>query len=112
MAKDFDYNTLIKAALGYEQSRKASGTIRATAIDDVRQLTHTQEEVDNIVARVMAGKTKLDLIKTQLDLNTQTAHHTTGHTILADAQHKAKPVLHVKKRTTLQAHPLAKGGIP
>ena len=56
LAKDFDYNTLIKAALGYEQSRKASGTIRATAIDDVRQLTHTQEEVDNIVARVMAGK--------------------------------------------------------
>ena len=52
------------------------------------------------------------LITTQLDLNAQTAHHITGHTILADAQHKAKPVSYVKKRTTLQAHPLAKGGIP
>ena len=57
LAKDFDYNTLIKAALGYEQSRiKASGTMEATAIDDVGQLTHTEEEVYNIVARVMAGK--------------------------------------------------------
>ncbi len=54
LAKDFDYNALIKAALGYEQSRKASGTIHST--DEVRQLTHTQDEVDDIVARVIAGK--------------------------------------------------------
>ena len=72
---------------------------------------------ENIVAGVMAGKYSArrqrgPLIKTQLDLNAQTAHHTTGHTILADAQHKAKHVSYVKKRTTLQAHPLAKGGIP
>ena len=39
LAKDFDYNSLIKDALGYEQSRKASGTIHST--DEVRQLTHT-----------------------------------------------------------------------
>ena len=54
LAKDFDYNALIKAALGYEQSRKASGTINST--DEVRQLTHTQDEVDDIVARVIAGE--------------------------------------------------------
>ena len=55
LAKDFDYITLIKAALGYEKSRKTSGTIRATTID-VSELVHTQDEVDNIVARIIAGR--------------------------------------------------------
>ena len=55
LAKGFDYITLIKAALGYEKSRKTSGTIRATTID-VSELVHTQDEVDNIVARIIAGR--------------------------------------------------------
>ena len=116
LAKDFDYNTLIKAALGYEQSRKASGTIRATAIDDVRQLTHTQEEVDNIVARVMAGKYSA---RRQRSPNQDTIrpkcpncppHYRPHNTSRCPAQGKTCVVC--KKRTTLQAHPLAKGGIP
>ena len=36
------------------------------------------------------------LIKTHLDLNARTAHHTTGPTMTADAQHKAKPASYVK----------------
>ena len=49
------------------------------------------------------------LIKTQLDLNSQTAHHTTGHTILADAQHMAKPVSYVKKNH-FAGSPTCQGG--
>ena len=59
LAKDFDLTMLMKAALGYEQSRKASGTIKATSDSPggaVRHVTYTQDDVDNIVARVMAGK--------------------------------------------------------
>ena len=48
------------------------------------------------------------LTKTHSNLNAQTAHNTTGPTIPADAQHKAKHVSSVK-RTTLQAHPHVKG---
>ena len=49
------------------------------------------------------------LIKTQLDLNAQTAHHTAGHTILADAQHMAKPVSYVKKNH-FAGSPTCQGG--
>ena len=49
------------------------------------------------------------LIKTQLDLNAQTAHHTTGHTILADAQHMAKPVSYVKKEPLCRLTHLPRG---
>ena len=56
LAKDYDLKQLMKSALGYEQSRKASSAIKATAGDDIRHVTYTQEDVDSIVARVMAGK--------------------------------------------------------
>ena len=57
-------------------------------------------EVDNIVARVLAVVARVNtvledreaLVKTHLDLNAQTAQHTTGPTMPADAQHNAKPV--------------------
>ena len=56
LAKDFDYGQVMKVALGYELSRRASGTIKQTSGEDVRQVTYTQEDVDNIVARVTAGR--------------------------------------------------------
>ena len=57
LAKDVDLAALTKAALGYEQSRKSYGTIKANS-EEVRKIqkTYTQEEVDNLVARVTAGK--------------------------------------------------------
>ena len=56
LAKDFEYAHLMKAALGYEQSRRASGTIKQTSGEEVRQVSYTQDEVDAIVARVTAGR--------------------------------------------------------
>ena len=56
LAKDFDYTNLIKSGLGYEQSRRASGAMKSTLDEDVRQVSYTQDDVDNIVARVLAGK--------------------------------------------------------
>ena len=54
LAKDFDWATLRKAALGYEQSRKNCGQMKAP-VEDTRSI-YTQVEVDQIVSRVMAGK--------------------------------------------------------
>ena len=56
LAKDFTYAQVMKSALGYEQSRRASGAIKQTSGEDVRKVTYNQEEVDAIVARVIAGK--------------------------------------------------------
>ena len=58
LAKDVDLAALTKAALGYEQSRKSYGTMMKSNNEDVRRVkkTYTQEEVDNIVAKVTAGK--------------------------------------------------------
>ena len=42
LAKDFEYAHLMKAALGYEQSRRASGTIKQTSGEEVRQVSYTQ----------------------------------------------------------------------
>jgi hypothetical protein len=56
LAKDLDLDSLLRVALGYEQSRRSSGTIKTTTGDDVRQVKYTQDDVDNIVARVVAGK--------------------------------------------------------
>ena len=58
LAKDFSYDQTIKAALGYEQSRKASGTIRQSSGEDVCQVqaTYSQEDVEAIIARVMNGR--------------------------------------------------------
>lgn len=43
LAKDLDYPALMKAALGYEQSRKASGTIKAsTTVESENNVMYTQ----------------------------------------------------------------------
>ena len=59
LAKDVDLTTLTKTALGYEQSWKSCGTMKTTGepiqcIDTPS--TYTQEQVDQIVACIMAGK--------------------------------------------------------
>ena len=46
----------MKAALGYEQPRRASGTIKQSSGEDVRQITYSQDDVDSTMARVLAGK--------------------------------------------------------
>ena len=56
LAKDLDFKTLKTTALGYEQSRNASGQITSVAEASVKQLSYSQAQVDEIVARVMAGK--------------------------------------------------------
>ena len=56
LAKDWKWEEVFKAALGYEQSRKSSGAIKQTSGEEVRQVSYTQEDVDHIVSRVMAGK--------------------------------------------------------
>ena len=57
LAKDLDYPLLMKAALGYEQSRKASGTIKAsTALDTASNVMYTEDQIEDIVSRVIAGK--------------------------------------------------------
>ena len=56
LAKDLDYKTLRTTALGYEQSRNASGQITSASETAVKQVNYSQEQVDEIVARVMAGK--------------------------------------------------------
>ena len=58
LAKDLDFEKLRRAALGYEQSRRASGQIKTTSPSEseVRQVNYSQNQVDEIVARVMAGK--------------------------------------------------------
>ena len=56
LAKDFTYAQVMQAALGYEQSRRASGSIKQTSGEEVRQVTYTQDDVDAIVAREMSGK--------------------------------------------------------
>ena len=56
LAKDLDYKTLRTTALGYEQSRNASGQIASASEAAVKQVNYTQDQVDEIVARVMAGK--------------------------------------------------------
>ena len=57
LAKDVDQEALTKAAHGYEQSRKSYGAMMKTS-EEVRKVkkSYTQEEVDNIVAKVTAGK--------------------------------------------------------
>ena len=55
LAKDFTYAQVMKSALGYEESRQASGAIKQTSGEDVRKVMYNQE-VDAIVARVIAGK--------------------------------------------------------
>ena len=116
LAKDFDYNTLIKAALGYDQSRKASGTIRATTIDGVRQLTHTQEEVDNIAARVMAGKYSArrprgpnqDTLRPKCP--NCPPHYRPHNASRCPAQGKACVVQYVKKKNHFAGSPTCQGG--
>ena len=56
LAKDFTYAQVMQAALCYEQSRRASGSIKQISGEEVRQVTYTQDDVDAIVARVMSGK--------------------------------------------------------
>ena len=46
----------MKAALGYDQSRRASGTIKQSSGEDVRQIKYSQDDVDAIVGRVLTGK--------------------------------------------------------
>ena len=56
LAKDWDWDGVLKAALGYEQSRKSSGSFKQTSGEDVKRLEYSQDDVDAIVARVLAGK--------------------------------------------------------
>ena len=57
LAKDLDYPALMKAALGYEQSRKASGTIKAsTTLDTASNVMYTEDQIEDIVSHVIAGK--------------------------------------------------------
>ena len=59
LAKDVDLTTLTKTALGYEQSWKSCGTMKTTG-EPIQRIdkpsTYTQEQVDQIVACIMAGK--------------------------------------------------------
>ena len=59
LAMDVDLTTLTKTALGYEQSRKSCGTMKTTE-EPIQRIhtpgTYTQEQVDQIVACIMAGK--------------------------------------------------------
>ena len=42
--------TLMKAALGYEQSRKASGSIKvSTTLDTTSNVMHTEDQIEDIV---------------------------------------------------------------
>ena len=54
LAKDFDLDTLRKAAQGYEQSRKNCGQMKIPG-EDTRCI-YTKDEVDQLIARVAAGK--------------------------------------------------------
>ena len=57
LAKDLDYPAIMKAALGYEQSRKANGTIKAnTTMVTEGNVMYTQEQIEGIVSRLIAGK--------------------------------------------------------
>lgn len=57
LAKGLGYPVLMKAALGYEQSRKASGTIKAsTTLDTESNVMYTEDQIEGIVSRVIAGK--------------------------------------------------------
>jgi hypothetical protein len=64
LAKDVDLAALTKAGLGYEQARKSHGAMKSSESCNVRRVeqkshskdTYTKEEVDEIVARVTAGK--------------------------------------------------------
>ena len=50
--KDLDYPASMKAALGYEQSCKASGTIKAnTTMVTEGNVMYTQEQIEGIVSR-------------------------------------------------------------
>lgn len=53
LAKDYQYAQLMKVAMGYEQSRRASGTIKSTSGEAVM---YTQQDVDSIVSRVLSGR--------------------------------------------------------
>jgi hypothetical protein len=58
LAKDFSLADIQRADLGYEQSRRLTGAIKReshSTRDDCRRL-YTQDEVDNLVARVTTGK--------------------------------------------------------
>ena len=59
LAKDVDLTTPTKTALGNEQSRKSCGTMKTTR-EPIQRIntpsTSTQEQVDQIVACIMAGK--------------------------------------------------------
>ena len=59
LAKNVDLTTLTKTALGYELSQKSCSTMNTTG-EPIQRIdtpsTYTQEQVDQIVARIMAGK--------------------------------------------------------
>ena len=57
LAKDLDYPALMKAALGYEQSHKASSTIKAgTTLDTTCNVMYTEDQIKDTVSCVIPGK--------------------------------------------------------
>ena len=58
LAKDFDLKQITTAALGYEQSRKNAGAIKKEQDQDTDECrrVYTEKQVEEIVAKVQAGK--------------------------------------------------------
>ena len=57
LAKDFNLSQLKTAALGYEQSRKSSGAIKqGQSQDEECRRVYTEKQVEEIVAKMQAGK--------------------------------------------------------
>ena len=59
LPKAINYPTLMKAVLGYEQSRKASRTtcIKAsTTLDTTSNMTYTEDQIEGTISRVIAGQ--------------------------------------------------------
>ena len=54
LTKDLDHKALIRTAASFEQARKSSGTIKSANGEAVNQVTFSQSQVEEIVARVTA----------------------------------------------------------
>jgi len=72
LAKDYNLNELKTAALGYEQSRKSSGAIKKEQIDnDECRRVYTEQQLEEIIAKVQAGKFSYQQLKKSRSEETQ-----------------------------------------
>jgi len=56
LGKDFNLQQLRQAALGYEQSRRSTGAIKGERGEDSCRKLYSQEQVDDMIAKVTVGK--------------------------------------------------------